>query len=74
MIPESAKLPTLTLYVSVLSLPAHFGTGWIQPSSWKLHGFTEENVAYDKGFLEISLDDHFCEFGFYRVSHVILKS
>ena len=31
-------------------------------------------VAYDKGFLEISLDDHFCEFGFYRVSHVILHS
>ena len=30
-------------------------------------------VAYDKGFLEISLDDHFCEFRFYRVSHVILQ-
>ena len=31
-------------------------------------------VAYDAGFLEISLDDHFCEFRFYRVSHVILQS
>ena len=31
-------------------------------------------MAYDKGFLEISLDDHFCESGFYRVSHVIMES
>ena len=31
-------------------------------------------MAYDKGFLEIYLDDHFCELGFYRVSHVILES
>ena len=28
-----------------LSLPAHFGTDWIQRSSSKLHGFTEANAA-----------------------------
>ena len=28
-----------------LALPAHFGTGWIQRSSSKLHGFTEANAV-----------------------------
>ena len=39
------EISHLTFYVSVLSLPAHFGTGWIQPSLSKLHRFIKANAA-----------------------------
>jgi len=49
--------------------------GWAHTSSSELQDFSDTYIAfmaYDKWFLEKSIEAHFCQFRFSRVRHVIL--